>query len=91
VIFLLAALMAGYALGSFLAKNWKPYALCLPVSLLLYFLTNAALSLLANGEVAFPNPGLSVAAGVLQTPILMLGVWLAQRKAKRAGYGNVAD
>jgi len=88
LIFLLAALMSGYALGSFLPKNWKPYALCLPVSLLVYFVTNAALSFVSQGEVAFPNPGLSLAAGVLQTPILMLGVWLAQRKAKRAGYGN---
>jgi hypothetical protein len=86
LIFLLAALMSGYALGTFLAKNWKPYALCLPVSLLLYFVTSAALSLLSRGEVAFPNPGLSIAAGLVQTPILMLGVYLAQRKAKRAGY-----
>ena len=88
MIFLLAALMSGYALGSFLPKNWKPYALCLPASLLVYFATNAALSVVAQGDVVFPNPGLSLAAGVLQTPILMLGVWLAQRKAKRAGYGN---
>jgi len=88
LIFLLAALMSGYALGTFLIKNWKPYALCLPVSLLLYFVTNAALSLLAQGEVAFPNPGLSLVAGLVQTPVLMLGVYLAQRKAKRADYGN---
>lgn len=88
MIFLLLALMSGYALGTFLSKNWKPYALCLPVSLLVYFMTNAALSLLAQGEIAFPDPGLSVAAGVVQTPLLMLGVYLAQRKAKRAAYGN---
>lgn len=88
MIFLLAALMSGYALGSFLPKNWKPYAWCLPVSLLVYLVTNAALSVVAQGNVAFPDPGLSVVAGVVQTPLLMLGVWLAQRKVKRAGYGN---
>jgi uncharacterized SAM-binding protein YcdF (DUF218 family) len=86
LIYLLAALMTGYALGTFLAKSWKIYVLCLPASFLLYAVTSIALPMLLSSNRPSPDIGLLIGAGLIQAPVLMLGVYLAQRKAKRSGY-----
>jgi uncharacterized SAM-binding protein YcdF (DUF218 family) len=86
LIYLLAALMTGYALGTFLAKSWKIYVLCLPASFVLYAVTSIALPMLLSSNRPSPDIGLLIGAGLIQAPVLMLGVYLAQRKAKRSGY-----
>ncbi|MCS0581810.1 hypothetical protein NX784_09420 [Massilia pinisoli] len=86
MIYLLVALMSGYALGTFLAKSWKIYALCLPVSFLIYAVTSIVLPMLLSAGHPLPDIGLLIAAGLIQAPVLMLGVYLAQRKAKRSEY-----
>ena len=78
--------MTGYAMGTFLAKSWKIYLLCLPVSCLLYVAASIGLPLLFSTGQPFPGLGLLIAATLIQAPVLMLGVYLAQRKAKRSGY-----
>jgi hypothetical protein len=86
LIYLLAALMTGYALGTFLAKSWKIYVLCLPASFLLYAVTSIGLPMLLSASRPSPDFVLLIAASLIQAPVLMLGVYLAQRKAKRSGY-----
>jgi len=85
-VYVTVALVAGYALGIFFAKGWKDYALCLPLSFLQYFATRGLMAWLFQNHGANPDLGLSIAAAAVQTPVLMLGVYLAHRKAKRAGY-----
>jgi hypothetical protein len=80
---LLAALMTGYVLGNFIRSPRIAYALCFPASLIVYFLTKILLTLLSDSGIHYPNIEMLVAVGVLQTPVLMLGVFLARRKAKR--------
>ena len=86
MIYLLVALMTGYAMGTFLAKSRKIYLLCLPASFLVYAVTSIGLPLLFSPGYPLPGLGLLVAASLIQAPVLMLGVYLAQRKAKRSGY-----
>lgn len=85
-MFLMIALGVGYALGTFLTKDWKPYAWCLPASCVLFVGTNLALSVFGSTGLALPSLLLSIEGTLVQTPALLLGVYLAQRKAKRAGY-----
>lgn len=86
MIYLLVALMSGYALGTFLSKGWKTYLLCLPASFLVFAVTSVGLPLLFSPRPPLPGLGLLLAASLIQTPVLLLGVYLAQRKAKRSGY-----
>ncbi len=75
----------GYALGSFMAASWRPYAISLPVSVLIFLVTNF---LFASPTLA---PGVSqtfyyIYGPVMYTPIIMLGVFLAQRKSKKDSF-----
>jgi hypothetical protein len=85
-MFLMVALGVGYALGTFLTKDWKPYAWCLPASCVLFVGTNLALSVFDPAGLSLPSLALTIGGTLLQTPAVLLGVYLAQRKAKRAGY-----
>ena len=69
-----------------MAKSWKIYLLCLPASFLVVAVTSVGLPLLFSPRPPLPGLGLLLAASLIQTPVLILGVYLAQRKAKRSGY-----
>jgi hypothetical protein len=86
MISLLAALMAGYALGTFVKGGRSAYLLCFPVSAVVYLLTKIVLTFFSDEGIQYPSIGILLGVGVLQTPLLALGVYLAQRKAKRSGY-----
>ena len=75
----------GYALGTFMAAGWRPYAMCLPVSGLVFFVTNFL--------IPTPIPATDIApmvyylvGSVTYVPLIMLGVFLAQRKAKNDSF-----
>jgi len=80
---LLAALMTGYVLANFIKSPHMAYVLCFPASVIVYFLTKILLTSLSDNGIHYPNIEMLLAVGVLQTPVLMLGVFLARRKAKR--------
>lgn len=80
---LLAALMTGYVLGNINKSPRMVYVLCFPASVTVYFLTKILLTSLSDNGIHYPTIGMLLAVGVLQTPVLMLGVFLARRKAKR--------
>lgn len=84
MIYLTFALMSGYALGLFIARGKLDYLLCFPVSLLEYIVVNTVLSLITGGHVVLAEPGILIAGGLVQSFLLMVGVFLAHRKTKRA-------
>jgi hypothetical protein len=84
---LLAGLMAGYALGTFIKGGLSAYLTCFPVSVVVYLLTKMALTFFSDDGTQY-NIGMLLGAGMLQTPLLALGVHLARRKAKRSHYEN---
>jgi hypothetical protein len=84
LISLLVAFAAGYALGMFVAGKWRPFLLCLPVSMLVYLLILIVWAPFLSEGLQLPTIERFIAAGVLQTPLLMLGAYWARRKAKRA-------
>jgi hypothetical protein len=75
----------GYALGTFMAAGWRPYAMCVPVSALVFFVTDF---LIASPQMDpdVPQVLYYIVGSVMYVPILMLGVFLAQRKAKKNSY-----
>jgi hypothetical protein len=74
----------GYALGAFMAAGWRPYAAALPVAASVAFLTHF---MFVSG-VAFGAPLLwnFLTGFLMYTPVIMLGVFVAQRKAKADAY-----
>jgi hypothetical protein len=72
-------------MGTFMRPSWRQYALCVPVSGLLYYLINVvASSPREDSEV--PYAVIFVIGTLVQSLGLMLGVYLARRKAKRNSY-----
>lgn len=74
----------GYALGTFMAAGWRPYAMCIPVSGLVFLVTNFL-------SKAQPGPDMPTMlyylVGVMMyVPLIMLGVFLAQRKTKNDSF-----
>lgn len=86
MISLLAALMSGYALGTFMRAGWPAYALCVPLSAVVYLLTKLLFTSFSSTGMEGPGIDMLVGVGLLQSPVLMLGVYLARRKAKRNTY-----
>ena len=86
MLILLSALLSGYAVGKFMPTGWPAYAVCLPVSALVYFLSKFALASFRIGDPDMPGLGLIIATGALQAPLLMLGVFLARRSSKRNSF-----
>jgi hypothetical protein len=76
---LFAALMAGYVIGKFVPRGKAAFGVCTPVSIVCYALVKSIL-----GEL--PSIEMIIMVGVLQSPILMLGVVLARRNSKRNSY-----
>ncbi|TQK03465.1 hypothetical protein [Herbaspirillum sp. SJZ107] len=83
---LLAAIMAGYALGTLIKGARSAYLLCFPVSVIVYLLTKILLAFFSDEGLQYLGVGMLIGVGVLQTPLLALGVHLARRKAKRTDY-----
>ena len=75
----------GYALGTFMAGGWRPYAMCLPVSVLVFFVPNFLIST-PRFESEIPQVMYYIVGTLMYVPILMLGVFLAQRKAKNNSF-----
>jgi hypothetical protein len=85
LIYWLIAIACGYALGTFMRAGWLPYAVCVPVSGLLYFLVNLFAPM--PSEEGDLSPAVIFVGGALvQSLGLMLGVFLARRKAKRNSF-----
>jgi hypothetical protein len=80
---LLVALLSGYAIGKFMPVGWPEYAICVPVSVVVYFLTNIVFSAFHASGIDASNVIFAAIAGVIQSPLLMLGVFLARRSVKR--------
>jgi len=76
LLILFAALMAGFAIGKFMPTGKAAYGVCTPVSIACYALVKSML-----GEL--PEIEILILGGVVQSPILMLGVVLARRHSKR--------
>lgn len=86
MVHLLFALLAGYAVGKFKQTGRSAYAICLPAGVIVYALTKAMFfSLHTNGE-DFPGLVMLIIVGIMQAPLLMLGVFLARRSTKRNNF-----
>jgi len=70
------ALMAGYAIGKFVPKGDMAFGLCVPASIAVY----AVLKLLTVDQ---PDIVMVLLVGAIQSPLLMLGVFLARRGSLR--------
>ena len=86
MISLLIAFAAGYALGMFVTGKWRPFLLCLPVSMLIYLLIIVVWAPFLPDGLQWPGIGRFIAGGLIQTPLLMLGAFWARRKAKRSNF-----
>ncbi len=85
MIYLLVAIFSGYAIGAFRPKGWGAYALCVPASGVIYFLINVLVKP-ADGGSNVASTTVFVIAALIQSLVLMLGVYLARRKAKNDTY-----
>lgn len=80
---LLVVLLSGYAIGKLMPKGWPAYAICVPTSVAAYFITRIAFStFLANGPEV-PDIVFGILVGVFESPLAMLGAFLARRGSKR--------
>jgi hypothetical protein len=86
LISLLFAFAAGYALGMFVTGKWRPFALCLPVSALVYLITKIVLTAFSSEGIQLPDAVMFVIVSVMQTPFLMIGTYWARRKQKHNNY-----
>jgi hypothetical protein len=83
---LLAALMAGYGLGKLMVKSWPAYLICVPLSSLVYFVTKLALTLFQSNGMEIPGLEMAIVVGIMQSPLLMLGVFLGRKHSKRSSF-----
>lgn len=81
MIILFVELMAGYAIGKFMPKGNAAYAACIPASLVSYTLIKYLVADLPEIEFL-------VLIGILYSPLLMLGVFLARRHSRRNSFGT---
>lgn len=79
MVILFVALMAGFAIGKFMPTGRGAYGVCVPASIVAYGLIKTLIA-------GFPDFALLFAAGVVQSPVLMLGVFLARRSTRRNTY-----
>lgn len=85
MIYWLIAIACGYAIGTFTRWGWLSYAICIPVSGLLYFLVNLFAPMPAD-DADVPPAVIFIGAALIQSLGLMLGVFLARRKARRNSF-----
>lgn len=71
--------MAGYAIGKFMPKGDLALGICVPGSIALY----TGFRLLTAG---IPDLVTILVVGIVQSPILMLGVFLARRGSLRNNF-----
>ncbi|KQV47646.1 MULTISPECIES: hypothetical protein [unclassified Duganella] len=76
MLILFAALMTGFAIGKFMPDGRGAYRICIPASIVAYGLIKTLVA-------GFPDMAMLIAVGVLQSPLLMLGVFLARRNTRR--------
>ncbi|MES2159729.1 MAG: hypothetical protein V4476_01120 [Pseudomonadota bacterium] len=85
MIYWLIAIACGYAIGTFTRPAWWQYAICLPASGILYFLANFIREM-PSDEVDLSPVVIFIGGALIQSLGLMLGVFLARRKAKRNAF-----
>jgi len=85
LIYWILAVGCGYAIGSFMRPSWRQYALCVPASALLYFLVNLVVPRQVE-DSDVPYIFLFLSGVLVQSLVLMLGVFLARRKSKRNSF-----
>jgi hypothetical protein len=83
MLYLLAAILTGHALGNFVVNGRTAYLLCLPSSAVAYIFVRTMLAMLRDVDMASLPLGLMLVTGVFYAPLAMLGVCLARRKARR--------
>lgn len=76
MLILFVALMAGFAIGKLMPAGRGAYGICVPASIFAYGLIKTLIA-------GFPDVPMLIAVGVVQSPLLMLGVVLARRNSKR--------
>jgi lipopolysaccharide export LptBFGC system permease protein LptF len=86
MISLLAAVLIGYALGSFIERGPLAYLLCLPISPVIYLVVTFVFKGLGSQGMEMPAIDVLVLASIVQAPLMMLGVFFARRKAARNSY-----
>lgn len=85
MIYWLIAIACGYAIGTFTRRAWWQYALCVPASGVLYFLVNL-IRVMPSEETDLSPVVIFIGGTLVQSLGLMLGVFLARRKAKRNAF-----
>jgi hypothetical protein len=83
---LLAVILAGHGLGTFIKNGRSAYSLCFPASAAALFLTEILFTIFSSEGVQYSDFETLVFTGGIHTPVAMLGVYLARRKAKRNTY-----
>ena len=79
---LLGALLAGHFLGLFVRSGWA-YSLGFPISIVVYFVLKFVPTIFHDTGVRFPDLEATLLGGALHTPLVLLGVYLAQRRFKQ--------
>lgn len=83
MIYLLAAILTGHALGHVVPIGRGAYLLCLPFSAAVYLVVRLVMASLSDLDMTQAPVGLMLAAGLFYSPLAMLGVYLARRRVKR--------
>ncbi|HBZ06753.1 MULTISPECIES: hypothetical protein [Massilia] len=83
MIYLLAAILTGHALGHFVPTGRGTYLLCLPFSAAVYLVVRLVMASMSDTSAAQAPVELMLAAGLFYSPLAMLGVYLARRRARR--------
>ncbi|MEW6369304.1 MAG: hypothetical protein AB1584_00105 [Pseudomonadota bacterium] len=83
MIYLLAAILTGHVLGYVVPNGRTAYLLCLPCSTAVYIVVRLVMISLRDLDLAQAPIGLMLVAGLFYSPLAMLGVYLARRKARR--------
>ncbi len=83
MIYLLAAILSGHALGHIVPTGRTAYLLCLPVSAAVYIVVRLVMISLSDLDLTQAPIGLMLVAGFFYSPLAMLGVYLARRKTRR--------
>lgn len=83
MIYLLAAILTGHALGHFVPTGRSAYLLCLPFSAAVYLVVRLVMASMSDQDMAQAPVELMLVAGLFYSPLAMLGVYLARRRARR--------
>lgn len=87
MLYLLAAIISGHVLGIYVRRKGQAYWLSVLVAIAVYLTVKLVLWYVSKDPEPF-DVGLALVAGILSTPFVMLGVYLAQRKRARHDFSS---